>query len=627
MKSFFKYYLSFVIVFCVCWNNLSAQESDKINWDSTFLAINKLRLTNPDSALVLCNELLDILDKSENIEARILLHQYFFYIYHYAKKDVKSSLQHLHTSKFLAEKTNSKKLPTIYQNLGRFHHRSTNQLDSALYYFFAAIRVSPSEGHEYALSHYHSDLAMLYISLNDAEKATIYIEKALDFLRKNGKRMDYGYALSLAKDIYGMKPDSVKLKLLELEYQTFKSGKEKSSVIAHQLSSYDPNGKSKKEFLSQSIVVEEKNKNLIPLLTNRLELASQLIKDKQFDEAITVLKEGLIHINDSTLMWKLDYYMKLKQLYLLKSNYKEALAISDTLANVNNKLMDETKVESVKEMEAKYQKLENEQKIQILEREKAISSKNYYILSLLLSLAAILAIAMFLLFRQKRKNYNELSSKNDIITTMLAEKDLLIKEIHHRVKNNLQIVSSLLQLQSNYIHDDAALEAINDGKNRVSSMALIHQNLYTEEHLNAIETMHYFDHLLDQIFDSYNIEESQISLDKSIDSLLLDVDTMIPLGLITNELITNSLKHAFPNRMSGKINFMLKDEGDHITLKITDNGVGVSLEEFNTSKSFGNKMIQAFVKKMKADFIISNEHGTEIKLVVKKAKDLLKAAS
>jgi two-component sensor histidine kinase len=175
-----------------------------------------------------------------------------------------------------------------------------------------------------------------------------------------------------------------------------------------------------------------------------------------------------------------------------------------------------------------------------------------------------------------------------------------------------------LNLQSNYITDEIALEAINEGKNRVLSMALIHQNLYTDEHLTAIETKGYFDDLLDQLFESYNIDEQYITLEKDIDNFLIDVDTMIPLGLITNELISNALKHAFKDRTQGKIYFSVKDDYGKISITIKDNGIGVEPSSFAASRSFGNKMIQAFVQKMKANLQVKNDNGTEIILSVKK---------
>ena len=210
--------------------------------------------------------------------------------------------------------------------------------------------------------------------------------------------------------------------------------------------------------------------------------------------------------------------------------------------------------------------------------------------------------------------------KNSIIEKSLAEKEVLLREIHHRVKNNLQVVSSLLSLQSNYISDDAALRAINEGKDRVSSMALIHQNLYKENDITGIETTHYFTELIDHLFDSYNIRDNDIKLIKEIESIKLDVDTMIPLGLIANELISNALKHGFSNIGSGTLTFKVKMQNELLMLSVQDTGIGMNQSDFINSNSFGNKMVSAFKQKLGADLIITNDHGTNVVLLISKFK-------
>ncbi len=145
-------------------------------------------------------------------------------------------------------------------------------------------------------------------------------------------------------------------------------------------------------------------------------------------------------------------------------------------------------------------------------------------------------------------------------------------------------------------------------------MALIHQNLYTEKNLTEIETKRYFEELLDQLFDSYNIDSDSISLQKDIDSVLLDVDMMIPLGLITNELISNALKHAFINRKTGTVFFKLKKMEEKLLITISDNGSGMSAKQFLESDSFGNKLIHAFVQKLKGSMDIESNNGTQITL-------------
>lgn len=266
--------------------------------------------------------------------------------------------------------------------------------------------------------------------------------------------------------------------------------------------------------------------------------------------------------------------------------------------------------------ESNYDRTIKEKEISELNTQSIAKSKTIWITSLIsIALAALLFLALWFYKKLRIKN-RKIFSQAEQLKTILQEKDILLREIHHRVKNNLQVVSSLLNLQSNYILDEVALEAINDGKNRVLSMALIHQNLYSEDLLTSIETKVYFEDLLDQLFDSYNIADDRITLEKDIDSFYVDVDTMIPLGLITNELISNALKHAFNEGMPGKIKFSFKNIRDQIVIQISDNGKGMDLAQFTSSKSFGNKMIMAFVQKLKAEFNIRNENGSQITLTL-----------
>lgn len=300
--------------------------------------------------------------------------------------------------------------------------------------------------------------------------------------------------------------------------------------------------------------------------------------------------------------------------------WEDSSWIKEKDKNINELLISYDVQEKVKTINKLYTEKEYEQ----LKLKNIETQKMYFLLGLIFFSILALMLA-YLLYMRNEKN-KALNEKNKLITSMLNEKELLLREIHHRVKNNLQVVSSLLNLQSNYITDDVALEAINEGKNRVLSMALIHQNLYTDEYLTSIETTHYFDGLLNQLFDSYNIDEEYIKLEKDIESFLIDVDTMIPLGLITNELISNALKHAFKGRSKGNIYFNVKTYDGSIVISTKDNGVGVDPSYFTSSRSFGNKMIQAFVNKLKAQLIVKNDNGTEVILSVPLNDKLLRRA-
>ncbi|MGA9382063.1 MAG: PAS domain S-box protein, partial [Phormidium sp.] len=160
------------------------------------------------------------------------------------------------------------------------------------------------------------------------------------------------------------------------------------------------------------------------------------------------------------------------------------------------------------------------------------------------------------------------------IRTSLKEKEILLKEIHHRVKNNLQVISSLLKLQSSYIKDEEALALFTESYNRVRSMALIHEKLYQSKGLARIDAVDYILDLTDNLFRSYNVATSSVKLNLQVEHIELDIDTAIPCGLIINELVSNSLKYAFIPKEKGElfIKFSQQEERNEITLVISDNG-------------------------------------------------------
>ncbi len=223
-------------------------------------------------------------------------------------------------------------------------------------------------------------------------------------------------------------------------------------------------------------------------------------------------------------------------------------------------------------------------------------------------------ISIFVLYK-KQKN------KNAIIQKQATDLEVLMKEIHHRVKNNLQVVSSLLDLQSHTITDSQASAAVKEGKNRVQSMALIHQNLYSEGNIKGIMVKEYISNLVQSLSDSYNISNEKVKVNINIDDLNLDVDTMIPLGLVLNELVSNSFKYAFKETTSGILNIMLEEKNEKLHLKVSDNGAGFPADmDVKSTKSFGLKMIRAFAQKLKATLDIYNNNGAVVEMQISKFK-------
>jgi len=205
------------------------------------------------------------------------------------------------------------------------------------------------------------------------------------------------------------------------------------------------------------------------------------------------------------------------------------------------------------------------------------------------------------------------------IKASLEEKEVLLKEIHHRVKNNLQIVSSLLQLQASYIKDADALNIFEESRDRIKSMALIHEQLYQSNDLAQIDFPEYLRSLLNMVLSAHRTNRTRVETRLHVDPVSLDLDTAIPVGLITNELVTNSLKYAFDGRSVGEISVRLtKSEEGGFLLMVADNGVGLP-EKFNFDKatSLGLRLVRILSKQMRARLELSNGMGTEFRVYFK----------
>jgi two-component sensor histidine kinase len=209
------------------------------------------------------------------------------------------------------------------------------------------------------------------------------------------------------------------------------------------------------------------------------------------------------------------------------------------------------------------------------------------------------------------KTQSELSIKN-------GENELLLKEIHHRVKNNLEVVSSLLALQSAKIDDPEIQDAMLASQNRVQSMGILHQKLYQSEHLAFIEMKNYFQNLCENILDSYN-ETERIVVNIDMKEVELDVDTAVPVGLIVNELLTNSLKYAFPNGEKGHIKLSLESlDEDNFSLNISDNGIGKILNTPAKGTGFGTQLVDLLTRQIGGKLVQRIQNGTMISINFKR---------
>lgn len=221
----------------------------------------------------------------------------------------------------------------------------------------------------------------------------------------------------------------------------------------------------------------------------------------------------------------------------------------------------------------------------------------------------------------KKENIQRKKAEEQI-NNSLKEKEMLLKEIHHRVKNNLQIVSSLFFFQTKKIHDKHILELFREGQNRIKSMALIHEKLYKSGDLVNIDFKDYVQNLSNTLIQSYGINQQNIKFKNNVSNIKLSVDTAVPCGLIINELVSNSLKHAFKGKENCELQIdMQYDSGESIILQVSDNGKGIP-ENFNIleSSTLGMKLVQNLTNQIYGTVEFYNDNGTTVKIKIPQQK-------
>ena len=325
-------------------------------------------------------------------------------------------------------------------------------------------------------------------------------------------------------------------------------------------------------------------------------------------ETIRITEEkGLSHAG---LNAKSLYY----QLQKLVGNDRNTLLAYEDYVAQKDSIFSKEKDEQLTEMLEKYESLEKEAEIDKLAladelNQTQISRQR---MGLLAALSGLGLLGFF---------FYRLRQKNQRIQKQDQEKEVLLKEIHHRVKNNLQVISSLLGLQGLSIKDAKAKAAIQEGRSRVHSMSLIHQSLYKKDNLTGIEMKPYLESLIHDLIDTYNYRDISIQSDIICDDITLDVETVVPIGLIINELVTNSVKYAFEDRERGTITTTLNKVDQQLKLRVKDNGIGLNSDQLKVKEeTFGHSLIRAFRDKLDADVNISSNNGTQVELIIRSYK-------
>jgi two-component sensor histidine kinase len=302
-------------------------------------------------------------------------------------------------------------------------------------------------------------------------------------------------------------------------------------------------------------------------------------------------------------------------------NHKEASF--QNYASLKDTLFNQDKNDAIAEMQAKFDVEKNQQKVKEIELQKKIddeaNTKQRLILIVLIIVILISLVFTMILFRNKQKVNHLLKQKNEAIQANLEQKEMMMSEIHHRVKNNLQMVSSILDLQARDLTDEKSMRVIEDSLSRINAISLIHQRLYQSENIRGIKINSYLQELAFDIIKNFSstVQTSSIDLQCHIDDLDMDLESAIPIGLITAELITNSCKYAFTTITQPKITINLTKQNTDLILVVIDNGIGKEQSVNTSGTSFGTKLIKSLSRKLRAEIKEnSSSNGTSIQLKI-----------
>lgn len=222
---------------------------------------------------------------------------------------------------------------------------------------------------------------------------------------------------------------------------------------------------------------------------------------------------------------------------------------------------------------------------------------------------------------------NMLGEEIESSTISLKEKNVLLKEIHHRVKNNLQVILSLLNLQSSTIQDEELRTKFSETKTRVRSIALVHEKLYQSKDLSKIDFNEYVFDLARFVHSIYLDNDKKIDISYKVDPAFrfMKIDLAIPLGLIINELLTNAFKYAFTGKNHGSINieFVAVDAGGKALLKVKDDGIGMEIDHTAEASTLGTQLVKMISEQLDGTMEINNKHGLEIKIIIPSIKQHL----
>ncbi|MEM7656324.1 MAG: histidine kinase dimerization/phosphoacceptor domain -containing protein [Bacteroidota bacterium] len=356
------------------------------------------------------------------------------------------------------------------------------------------------------------------------------------------------------------------------------------------------------------------------LVNANLALGKAYFDLEQLGKAENYLLNGWqIAFDHDLLARQSNLALALGELYKQKRSYREALKWRETHVSLQDSLFNREKDQQMTEMLAEFEAENKDKEIRLLTAENEVARLNLQqnrrrmlLLGIGTFLVLIIAGLIGMLWNNNRRQNQQLSEKNGQLAQALDDKETLMREIHHRVKNNLQVISSLLRLQGRRLEDPSAKIAIEASQARLEAISLIHHFLYQDEDVANVDVKAYLSELLRQLSSLHQGTIDQLEISSDLDNVSLDIDVVLPISLVVNELLTNAFKYADYAQGQVNIHLAFKREPEALLLQVRDNGPGYVPNERGSQSSLGLRLVQTFVKRLSGEITVQAEAGTNV---------------
>jgi two-component sensor histidine kinase len=522
-------------------------------------------------------------------------------------------------------------LDEVYNLLARIYRYKGN-LNKALYYALECIKSMELHHDTYWMSNFYGELAQIYEDLGQTEKSIIWYRKTLAIREQKEMPDEYIYRTAgfIVQGLIKQKKYNEALAEITGLEKRRSPQTDLGSAVIYQIKGYcydalKEYGQAEKCYLKMIKLYERAVADREIVAIAYYDISKFYVEQKKYPEAEKFLADTVTGFLSLTMNKNREFlYFKVDS---AAGKYTDAIKHFSIYKSLNDSIFNAAKSKQIEELQIKYETDQKEKDIRVLQKERHEQQYKVKQANLVRNLT-LCGIVMLLLtlgllynsFRINQKKTKEIDIKNSSLgllidekDSLLAEKEDLMKEIHHRVKNNLQIVMGLLQRQSAFITNEDALLAIRNSEHRMHSIALIHQKLYQSDSFTRVNMVDYIDEMTGYLRDSYDLG-TRIQFEKQIENIDLEISVAVPLGLILNEAITNAIKYAFPGAQKGSIFITINQVTDEsYLLGIRDNGVGLP-KGFDIKKisSMGFNLMLGLSKQVGGSFKIENHNGVSI---------------